>query len=69
MSHVALSMDYIIRMKQHIKMMMYNIKTLELREYDLGKSDILLQELRNMQSMLDGLRVITNNPEKYVVKI
>lgn len=68
MSHVALSMAFIIRMKQHIKMVMWNLKELENREYDLGKSDVITGQLNNLQSMLDGLRLITNNPEKYIIK-
>ena len=61
-------MAFIIRMKQHIKMVMWNLKELENREYDLGKSDVITTQLNNLQSMLDGLRLITNNPEKYMVR-
>jgi len=49
-------------------MIMGNLKALENREYDLGKSDVITGQLNNLQSMLDGLRVITNNPEKYIVR-
>ena len=68
MSQVALSMAFIVRLKQHVKMIMGNLKALENREYDLGKSDVITGQLNNLQSMLDGLRVITNNPEKYIVR-
>ena len=67
MVRVGLSLDFIVRIKQHIKLIMWNLQSLDHVEYDLGKAGILQNEINNLQQMLDAFRTITNNPEKYIV--
>ena len=68
MASVVLSIDYLINLKQHLKIILANLHQLELTEYEVGRSEILQCQINTLDCLLDGIRKITNNPEAFSLK-
>ena len=64
---IRLNVEYIVSLKQHIKGIIWNLHLIELQEYDINKSSFLLDQMQKLQDVLQSLRKITNDLEKYKI--
>jgi hypothetical protein len=64
---IRLNIEYIVSLKQHIKGIIGNLHLIELGEYDINKSSFLLDQMQKLQDILQSLRKITNDIEKYKI--
>lgn len=62
---VSVSLDWIKSLIHILKTTNYNIQGVEIETFDLGKATILLNSISNIQSIIESLEKIKNNPEKY----
>lgn len=63
--NVRVNVEYIVSLKQHIKGIIWNLHLLELREHDINNASFILEQMSKLQVLLDSLRKITNDLEKY----
>ena len=64
---IRLNIEYIVSLKQHIKGIIWNLHLIELREYDINKARFILDQMQKLQNILQSLRKITNDIEKYKI--
>jgi hypothetical protein len=64
---IRLNIEYIVSLKQHIKGIIWNLHLIELREYDINKASFILYQIQKLQDILQSLRKITNDIEKYKI--
>jgi hypothetical protein len=64
---IRLNIDYIVSLKQHIKGIIWNLHLIELGEYDINRASFLLNQMQKLQDILQSLRKITNDTEKYKI--
>jgi hypothetical protein len=62
---VKVSLDWIKSIIHILKTTKYNIEGVEIETFDLGKATILLNSISNIQSVVQSLEKIKNDPEKY----
>lgn len=67
MPRVVLSMNYIQRLNHLLNCIRAEIREVELVEYDLEKAMVLERQIQRLESVIDGLKVITKEPEKYII--
>jgi len=64
---IRLNVEYIVSLKQHIKGIIWNLHLIELGEYDINRASFLLYQMQKLQDVLQSLRKITNDIEKYKI--
>jgi hypothetical protein len=64
---IRLNIEYIVSLKQYIKGIIWNLHLIELREYDINKASFILDQMQKLQNILQSLRKITNDIEKYKI--
>ena len=66
MVYVKLSLRYIQSIKDELKRSIYYINELQYGTFDMDRSEYLRTERDRLTNILDSLRLITSNPQKYM---
>ena len=66
MVSVKLSLRYIQSIKDQIKLSIYYLDELQHNTFDMDRSEYIRTERDRLSNILNSLRLITSNPEKYM---
>lgn len=68
MATLALSLDYIHNLEYSMKIIIHNLRELELIENDIGKANLLDCQISSLHAIVKGLEKITKNPGPFLLK-
>ena len=66
MVSVKLSLRYIQAIKDELKKSIYYLNELQMNTFDMDRSEYIRNEIARLNNVLNSLRNITTNPEKYI---
>jgi hypothetical protein len=66
---IAVDLTWIASLHYNLQMARRNVCNAELGTYDLGKSDMLLASMRQLDLVIQSLNKVVSNPKKYTLTI